>query len=184
MADEQITIASSELRELLESNRKLMQKLAESEKEDVPTLLRKEIKERSVRVTYVGGKPVVGFANRGTETKPQFTYERPDPENPKESILYIDVILEGEAKPLPIRYKELMNEAEHVECKVLRTEEKPWEVLQGMVEAVELPEGDQYRMESKGYQVPVGATGTKRVFTVQLPCGREFAIADDYVNIA
>lgn len=184
MADEQITISSSELRELLDSNRKLMQKLAESEKEDVPTLLRKEVKESTRRVTFVGGKPVIGYANRGTATKPQFTYERPDPENPKESILYIDVVLKGEKEALPIRYKELMNEAEHVECKLLRTDEIPWEVLQGMIEAVELPEGDKYRMEGKGYQVPVGATGVKRVFTVELPSGEELSIADDYVNIA
>ncbi len=181
---EKISIEASELKELLATNRALMEKIEASEQEYKPTLLRKEISERLVRITFVGGKPVIGFANRGTDTKVQYTYERPDPENTKESILYVDVLLQGEEKPLPIRYKELMNEAEHVECKILRTEEKPWEVVQGTTEAMELPEGDKYRMESKGYSVAVGATGVKRTYTVQLPDGSELNIADDYVNIA
>lgn len=187
MEEEKVTIGASELRELLDSNRKLMQKvdaLSSETAEEMPTLLRKEVEEKTVRVAFIDGKPVIGYKNRGTETRPQYAYERPDPENPKEMILYIDVLLDGVDEAQPIRYKELMNEAEHTPCKVLKTESKPWEVLQGTVEAMQLPEGDKYRMESKGYKTPVGATGVTRTYTVQLPDGKELKISDQYVNIA
>lgn len=188
-----ISIKETELKELLDSNREMAKNvkslsdrvnelsgIAEPER---ATLLRKSVSDTKVRVTFLNGKPIVGFNNRGTENKPVYIYEKPDPNDPKNRILYADVMLEGAEKPMTVQYIELMQEGEHVECLVKKTSVKEWAEEQGHVEAQEI-KGDSYSPNKKGYDVPVGAVHKDITYTIELPDERLIDIDAEYVNIA
>lgn len=190
MSDDTMTVKTSDMKELLAQNRELAkkvdllsQKVEGGTEEYKPTLLTKAVKEHVVRVTFIGDKPVIGFANRGTETKPLYIYEKPDPNDSKSRILYVDVMLQGDEKAIPMRYIELLQEGDHRPCKVKCVEKKEWEEIQGSVEA-QVIEGENYAPTKLGFEVPVGVTGAKYTYTVELPDGSDLVIKDEYVNIS
>ncbi len=145
----------------------------------------KRVSERQVDVRRVDGKVVLGYRNRGSDARPIYVYEKADPREPSKKNLYVDLILEGMAagEALTVEYKEFRTESERVTCKVVNTEEKEWEINQGMVKKREV---DGYAMVELDFDVPVDIIGRTRFFTVELPDQdrRTVRVHENYVNIA
>ena len=144
------------------------------------------VTERTVRIKFVDGKPVVAFKNRGTQERPSYTYERTnpaDPTNPNNRILYVDIIKHGDAEATPVQYKEFVREAHSAVCKVVKIDEEEWVMDQGVVKKKEV---DGYSMVELDYDVPVEIVGKTRFFTVALPQeygGGTVKVHEAYVNI-
>lgn len=134
-------------------------------------------------VLFINGLPVVGYVNRGTDTSPTYIYESPDPKNTKEMMLFVDVLLKGEAAPVRLGYTEFLREAEKKDCLVKKIDSEPWEIEQGRVEVMTVPEG-KYYSTATGIVVPVEIKGVTRFFTVVLPGGEELVLHERYVNIS
>lgn len=149
-----------------------------------PNVLKK-ITDRIVSLRFVNGKAVIGYKNRGVEARPQYVYEKKDPIDQTKTVLFVDLILEGETEAFPIDYNEFLREAERVECTVKKVEETEWTINQGYVKRKEV---DEYSTVELPNDVPVDIVGRSRVFTVNVPSNgasapRELAISEHYVNI-
>jgi hypothetical protein len=183
--DENVSLPKSELTALLEEISKLRADVGEIKNGEgigSSRILRK-ITERKVVVRRIDGKVVIGFRNKGSDTKPQFVYEGPDPKDPTKRTWFVDVFCEGQTPndAIKIGYKEFLDEAERVTCLVKSTKEKEWMVNQGMVKKREI---DGYSMVELDFDVPVDIIGKYRTFTVLLPDeNREVEVGESYVNI-
>lgn len=177
-----ILIKQSELAELLEMNRQLMAKI---QKESMPTVVTKAIKERKVTIMFIGDKAVTGYVNKGIERRPSFIYDSIDPKDPKERILYVDLILNGDVKnPVKVNYLEFLQEADRQELLVKKINEEPWIQDTGKsVEAQEVKEGE-WSPTSLGMRVPLVVEGKTRSFVVAMPDGTEREFDERYVNIS
>ncbi len=154
-------------------------------------LVRKAVKEHFASLRFIDGRAVVGFANKGTENRPQYVYTIQDPKNPKENIEMVELILEGmkESEAMPVNFIEFLSETPRVRCKIVKKTEEPWEITQGTTERTTVPEGS-YEVSYQGYRVPVSIEGKTTVFTLEIP-GSESAdgkartldVHEDYVNI-
>lgn len=165
--------------EILEENRRLSQSIvADNQKPN--TLRPDEVKERTVRILFVDGKAVQGFKNVGTDTRPSYVYSKPDPENPKERILFVDVLFNGSKEAVSVPYNDLLREGIREECKILNEEKKEWDVTQGQTTQKVVKD---YATEETGILVPIRVIGEKRVFTVALPEGGEMVIHENFVNM-
>jgi hypothetical protein len=180
-------ISQEQLQELLEQNRSLIERnkqlaeaLGNEEKGSYAGLKPNEIKDRTVRITFVDGKAIKGFVNRGTDTRPSYVYEKPDPENPKERILYVDVALNGVKEALSVPYNQLLREGLREECRVVKVKEEEWREVQGQTVQKVV---NNYSTEETGVIVPIEVLGKTRIFTVELPDGGEMDIHENYVNI-
>ena len=149
-----------------------------------PRLL-KRVTERRVDVRRIDGKVVLGYRNRGSDARPIYVYEKTNPRDPTQKVLYVDLILEG-GKPgesLSVDYKEFRTDSERVTCKVVRVEEKEWTLQQGLVKRKEV---DGYSSVELDFDVPVDIVGKVRQYVVQIPDQdhREVMVHENYVNIA
>jgi hypothetical protein len=187
--DDKVEVSKSELQQLLDQNKQLMAEnsnlvsaVTELQRNPAGTqpVVNRAVTERTVKISMVNGKPIIGFANRGTATRPSYIYDRPDPNNPRNMLLYVDLVIQGVEKPVAVNYNEFLREHEHAQCKVLKTEDKPWVIPQGFVPRQEVQD---YRMQQTGEMVQVEIVGKSTVFTVELPDGKPLEIADAYVNI-
>lgn len=182
-------ITDAELKELLENSRLLAQRVKDLEGvvgdgQSAPRVL-KRITERRVVVRMVDGKVVLGYHNRGTEARPAFVYEKPNPKKPSESINFVDLILEGMQKGeyITVEDREFRRETEKVTCKIVRTEEKEWTINQGTVRKKDV---EEYSMIELDYIVPVDIVGKTRWYVVELPeekGRREVTLHESMVNI-
>lgn len=192
-------ISQEELKELLANQRKLMEQNAAILKENAElrevlkspeggsTRILRRVTERKVRLMFVDGRAVIGFANRGSEHKPVYVYEKPDPNNSKEMIAYVDLIREdmkeGE-KPLTVPFKQFREEGASAECRVVHTEEKEWVINQGLVRKKEVEEYSSIELDM---EVPLDIVGKARFFTVEVPREyggpRQLTVHENYVNI-
>lgn len=186
MADEQkndhVTISKAELQALINQGVKAgLEGLADSQGSNTRILRR--VTERQVGIRIVDGKVVLGYKNRGTSDRPLYIYEKPDPNHPKEFILYVDLLLEG-GTVLPVEYRQFMREAGLAMCKVVKTEEREWTLNQGLVRKREV---EAYSSIELDYEVPLDVVGKVRMLTVQIPAEfggpREVTIHENYVNI-
>lgn len=179
-----ITLSTLELQAMLAQAVKDGLKAAGVEEGGTSRTLRR-ITERRVEVRLIDNHVVLAFKNRGSEERPVYIYEVPDPKNPKEMVSMVDLIIEGsEQEPMAVNYSEFRREGERVQCKVLRTEEKEWTITQGVVKRKEV---EEYAMVELDYDVPLDVVGKARFFTVELPAGygsRQVLIHENYVNIA
>lgn len=184
--EDTVNIAKSQLDELLAQNKELLDQnrslmsAATREDDTKGTLKPDEVKENTVRILFVDGKAVQGFHNRGTDTRPSFVYEKPDPQNPKEVILYVDVIFNGEEEPVAVPYNELLRDSLREECKIKKTDVKPWDIVQGKTTQKVVKD---YATEETGILIPIKVVGETRVFTVALPDGKEMEIHENFVNM-
>ena len=141
----------------------------------------KQIKERKVRVVFVNGKPVIGFVNRGTESRKSYTYEKPDPNDKNNRLLYIDLILQGETEPISVNYNEFLREGERVECVVKDQEKTPWTIEYGHVRQKMV---EEYSMVETDVLVPVEANGFTTTFKVEVPkTGEILEINEEFINM-
>lgn len=187
-----MSISDAELKELLETTRANAAKLEAltNENTELRGLLRdsagprvvRAISERFVNLRFVDGKAVIGFKNRGVDSKPQYVYEKVDPNDKNNRLLFVDLILEG-GEVVPVDYNEFLREGEMVSCKVKETKTKEWELEQGYVKKKEV---DEYSTVELPVDVPVEIKGTVRTFLVEIPAPhgpRELEIHEAYVNI-
>lgn len=178
-----VSISEADFKELLRQNAEMISALKQNGSNFVG-VRRNPTKERNVSVLCIDGKPVIGYVNRGgDENRPTFIYEGPNPDDPKDRILFVDVILKGMDKAVKLNYVDFLREAERKICKVLKTEEKPWSVEQGEVEVTEQPDGEYYT-RGTGIYVPAGTKGVTRFYTVEMPDHSELTLHERYVNIA
>lgn len=143
----------------------------------------KEVSERYAEVRMLDGFAVIGFKNKGTERRPRYIYEKPDPLDPKKNVNYVDVILEnGEVKT--IKHEEFLEDAERVKSLIVNIKEQPWEINQGQTRRKEV---DGYSLLELDYVVDLVVKGITRTYTLRLPeadfDGREVEIYEDYVNM-
>lgn len=182
MSDETVQVPKSEIEALIASNKALAERISALENETPPVKKRGSPTEPTVHVRFINGKAVVGYANRGTATRPHYVYDRPDALDPKKIVQYVDVQLDGEEKPIALKYVEFLRESERVSCRVLRREEHPWHVDHGMTTRKVVPESE-YRTEDTGIEVPLHVDGVSYRYVVALPDGSELTLDEAHVNI-
>jgi len=184
--DEKIEISKDKLEAVLDQNKELMemnrkfQELLNNKEEQKGVMRAEEIPESTVRIMFVDGKPVKGFANRGTKERPLYVYEKRDADNPQERVLFVDILLEGKDEPIPVNYNELFREGLREECPVIDTKNKEWKIVQGEASKKVIKD---YTMTETGVVIPMEVRGTSRIFTVKLPNGKEMDIHENYVNM-
>lgn len=145
-------------------------------------------KNRKVTILFIEGQPVIGYANRGSESHPRYIYNgRQDPQHHNEFIQFIDVLVRNaDPKALPLcfslPYTQFLEESEKIECPILKTESKDWTVDQGITTGRTFQEGTYFMIESG--IIPVEVKGVTQFFTVQLPDGTEVKLHERYVNIS
>ena len=147
----------------------------------------KRVTERKVRIMFIDNRAVVGYKNRGADHKPIYIYEKPDPNNSKEMISYVDLLLDGMKegdKPLSVPFKQFREEGIAVECRVSEVEEKEWTINQGTVRRREV---EEYSMVDTDTEVPLDIVGKARFFTVDVPAQfggpKKLKVHENYVNI-
>jgi len=183
---ETITIAQKQLDELLAQNAELLEQnrslVTNATKDEgrAGTLKPEEINQRTVRIVFVDGNAVQAFDNKGTVQRPTYVYNRPDPKNTKEQIAYVDVFFFGEDKAVPVPYVDLLREGSREECKIVKTDVKEWDMVQGQTTQKVVKDFDT---QDTGILVPIRVIGEKRMFTVALPDGKEMDIHETFVNM-
>ena len=143
----------------------------------------KEVTERIAEVRVLDDKAIVGFKNKGSERRPRYIYEKPDPLDPRQNVNYVDVIDE-DGKVITIKHEEFLEEAERVRAKIVNVKENPWVINQGSTRRKEL---DGYSLVELDFIVDLEVKGITRTYTLRLPDdgfdGREVEIYEDYVNM-
>lgn len=192
MDDDNVTIPKSQLDELLAQNREFlstqqqmqqqMQSMAAQMDQGYQPIVRDEADiQREIRVCFIDDVPVIGLKNRGTENRPLYIYERPDPNDPKRRIGYADVLMLGsEENPVSVEFLEFQREADSRSMKVLDVKEEPWTIEQGFVNKKEWTGSE---MIETAVRVPVKVKGVTRKFKVNDPKFGEFWIDEQWVNI-
>lgn len=178
-----IQVPESEFKSLVQGMKKMQGELASMKVEDGKPKLAKQVTDRAITVCFVNNKPVIGYVNRGTEDKPSYIYEGPNPARPTEYILFVDVILKGEKDPLKLQYIEFVEQSEKHECLVTGTRKEPWETVSGTTDRVTVPEGAYY-MTPTGVIVPLEVRGVISFYTVTLPDGTSLELHERYANIS
>lgn len=177
---ETIEINKSELAELIALNKKLLARVGE---ERAPKA--KAVKEHTVSICFVNDKPVIGYANKGTASRPTYVYALRDINDPKREVLYVDLLLHGQKEPIKqVSYNDFVRDAEVHHCIILETHKDEW-VYETGVTGKKVIKDEDWRsyMEETGEVVPLEVRGVKRTFTVQLPDGSKMDIDENYVNI-
>lgn len=185
--EKKVEVSKEQLDELIAQNKELLtrnRELADAvgNIKDVPDGVKqpKAVTDRTVRVLFLEGKAVLGFKNRGEDTRPVYVYEKADPVKKDEVNLFVDVILAGEEEPVSTNYNDLLHDAERRECKIVKVDEQEWRVVQGQTSKKVV---NNYATEETGIMVPIEVLGKTRTFTVALPDGEEVAIHENYVNM-
>jgi len=147
----------------------------------------KEITERRAELRMIDDRIVIGFKNRGTERRPRYIYEKPDPLNPSTRVNFVDLILEGtenkKEEIMPIKHDEFLDESERVSAKIINVKEVPWLIKQGSTRRKEV---DGYSLVELDFVVDLEVKGVTRNYTLRLPeefGGREVTVYEDYLNI-
>jgi hypothetical protein len=185
LSNEELNELLANQRTIMEQNKQLIEenkKLREDGSSPSRRIL-KEVTDRTVKVAMVDNKMVVGYANKGVESKPQYVYEKPDPKDPKNMLLYVDLILDGEKDPVSVNYNEFIDQAERVKCKVIKVEDKQWKIQQGWTKKKEI---DGYSTVELDFDVPIDVIGVTRFFTVELPVdrgGKQITLHESYINL-
>ena len=181
-----VSVKPSELKALIAQN---VKEALDNASGGQGTRILKRVTERKVGVRMVDDKVVIGFKNRGTDSRPQYVYAVPDPKDPKQEVLKVDLVLEG-AKPtdkgFTVNYNEFLREGQRVDCRIVHTEEHEWEINQGTVRKRET---EEYSMLELDFEVPVDIVGKARVYTVEVPAeygggkSRQVKVHENYVNM-
>lgn len=145
----------------------------------------RRVTDRTVEVRMVDDRVVIGYVNKGSDTKPLYIYDKPDPNRPGSMIQFVDLVLEGmkNEESFSIAYTEFLKETERVKAKVVKTEEKEWVLNQGVVKKREVEEYSSIELD---FDVPLDVVGKTVTFTVKLPVEkgeREVVVGSHYVNI-
>lgn len=144
-------------------------------------------KNRTVTVTFIEGQPVIGYANRGTESSPRYVYNgQSDPQHHNEFIQFVDVLVRNpDPKALPncfsIPFTQFLQESEKKDCSILEKSSKEWSVDQGVTTGRTYQDGTYFMIESG--VIPVEVKGLTTFYTVQLPDGSAVKLHERYVNI-
>lgn len=167
--------------QLIDQNNALAKRIVDLESgTQGPRVVRREAKEHKVKLRRVDGKYVIGFKNRGEGAKQAWVYPKPNPDNPKEELLYIDLILDGAKEPVSVKYNEFLREAEEVWCTVVEKKVEEREIEQGMVPRREV---EDYRMIDTGTMVPVVVTWRETVYVVKTDDDRTLEVHEQFINI-
>lgn len=187
-------IPDAELKELLASVKALTETVSkqsetiDSLKKTVgdgtpPRRVLKEITERKVSLRRIDGKAVIGFRNRGSKDRPQYVYDRINPQNKDERLQFVDILLQGMTEPsqaIPVNYNEFLIDSERVVCLVKYKKETPWKMEQGVTKSKEV---DGYSMVELDYDIPIDVIGVATTYTVELPEGGTIVVPEAYVNM-
>jgi len=169
---EMLTKENKELRGL--TNQKGMKKLT-------------EVTRRTATSRMIDDRIVIGFKNRGSERRPRYIYEKPDPLDPKTLVNYVDVILEGidgkEETVVSVKHIEFLEEAEIVKAEITNQKPHEWVINQGSTRKKEM---DGYSLMELDFSVDLDVKGVTIDYVLKLPeefGGREVTVYQDYLNI-
>lgn len=194
MSEQQkIEVDASELRAILDQNKALsqtVQALTESmmsQKEENGQLKAKRVTNRTVTIMFIGGKPVVGLENVGSEHTPVRLYEEIDPRDSKKSYLAANLLVKNlETDKFEtikaVNFAEFIQQGERRECPIVRMRGDEWVVDHGSTLRREL-KGNDYKMQEMDLEVPLEVSGVDNYYTVDVD-GKELEIFQDYVNMA
>lgn len=148
----------------------------------------RKVSDRRVEVRFINNKAVLGYANRGSSSRPLYVYTKPDPKDPRKDIEYVDLILEGmteKDKPISVDWKEFRKESVRASCRISKIDIKEWDMTQGVVRKKEV---EEYSSVELDFDVPLDVSGSIRLYTVEVPADfggkRNITIHENYVNIA
>lgn len=187
---EQVTMPKEELESLMKTIKDLSARVGqvESQRADVDEnsgkMRMRVTKERKITVMFLDGKPLIGMKNVGTEDHPLRIYEVPNPNDPRKQILQAEIILQdvktGKTSVEKVNWIEFVQQGERRELTVVKTNEEPWEIEQGVIRRKEV---DGYSTVELDIEVPVIVEGSIRTFIVDID-GVAVNIHEDYANIA
>jgi DNA-binding protein YbaB len=187
--DKKIEVSEVELKSILEKQRAMEKELADLRQSNaglsanqMPEQSRvvKRITDSKVRVKFVNNKPVVAYKNRGTQTKPVFTYEITDPNDKNKRILMVDLVLHGVKEVVPVDFNNFLLEAETREFVVKSERKEPWSIKQGLVKKREVQD---YNMVETGDLVEIEVVGDNHFYSVEID-GDVIEFESAYVNIS
>ena len=120
----------------------------------------------------------------GTDRRPRYIHDKPDPLDPKKNVNYVDLILEDETV-MSIKHEEFLEDAERVRGRIVNVKEEPWSQNQGETRKKEV---DGYSLIELDYVVDLEVKGVTRTFTIELPADfdaeqRKVEVYENYVNI-
>lgn len=151
---------------------------------DGNTRILRRITDRKVNLRFIDNKAVIAYFNRGTENRPNYIYTKPDPKDPRKEIDMVDLVVEGETKPMSVEWSQFRKESTRVACKIVKTDSKEWIINQGIVKKREV---EEYSSVELDFDVPLDVVGQARFFTVEVPAEyggtRQVTIHENFVNI-
>jgi len=172
-----------ENQDLKKSNENLTTKLEVLEKTGGNRAKIKKITEYDVDVRMLENKVVIGYVNKGSENRPVYVYNLPDPMERGKFTQHIDVMLEDESVIKAVQYSQFVREADRVKCRILSTKTK--EILQNQGSTIK-KEIDGYSLVEQNYEVPLEVKSIHRTFTVGVPTStgvRKVILDELYCNI-
>jgi len=186
--EDTVEVSRSELQQIIEQNKELMEqnrKLIGASEEDPnhPERKRRRKSDESyVRVSFLNGKPVVGFANVGTENSPRKTWTETDPNDKNTEILKAKLYVKDTEEPIEVDFNEFLREGEHRWSRVAERRDKKDTEEQGYVMKKEV---DDTRTIEQGYEVPVVIEKVYTSLVVELPDTQEqVTLPNEMVNMA
>lgn len=189
MDEPEVTMPKSELEALMKTIKDLSTRVqnVESGRSDIDELSGKArmkvTKEREIGVRFLNGKPLIGLKNVGTESAPTKLVEVTDPHNQRRRYLQAEAIFldpkTSKTEVVRLNWLEFVQNSEKRKLKVVKTNEEPWEIEDGVVRKREV---DGYSMVELDIEVPVINEGSVRTFIVDVD-GIAVSIHEDYANI-
>lgn len=180
-----VEIEEGLLKELLQNNKDMQKQLdvlsanAAATSQGMPLIKRK--KETFVKMRKWQDKYVLAWENVGKAEKPRYVYSEFNPQT-RESIDYINLMLEGEKESLKLNYIEFLRESETIFVKVkARKELEDTVITQGMVQKKDFAENG-YGMFETQVQVPVEVIIKNFAFEVVLEDGREIVMEEKFLG--
>lgn len=140
---------------------------------------------QTVQLRFVDEKPIVGFRNVGTETRPKYFYTEVDPNDKNNRITYAEVYLLNEETPIKIPFVEFIRESEARVCEIVSVKNEPWTTNQGITPKRVLAPAGNNMMET-GQNVAIEIKGVKSTYVLrspEYPKLGEFEVPQHVVNM-
>lgn len=148
-----------------------------------PSNILKRVNERIISLRVWEGKLVIGFKNVSEyKGKEKFVYSRPDPNNPKEQIEFVQLILDGADEPVEVQYVPFLQGADSTSFKVEEIKRTPIEIDLGYIDK-KILDNDGYNMVSTNVLVPNIVTQEKLAYVIRKEDGTLATVPEQIINM-
>jgi len=185
---DKIEVDADTLKELINQNKKFQQDIIDLQKNAVAQnpnqgmeLMKTAKKETLLKMRKWQDKYVIGFVNKGKDSKPLYVYNEYNPQT-HEMVQFCDVILDGQKDPVKLEYVEFLRESERVLVKMKKKIELEDKITrQGFVQKKDFADNG-YGMFETMVQVPVDVIEKQYAFVVELEDGRELEVTQECIG--